>query len=156
MLPARAFAHVHRQQDLLARRAHFSAELRNKLKQRGFEPEEIGQALLRLESQGYLDDEQTAALWVKQQLAKKPQGTRRLLSGLRDRGIDSELASRTVDEALIDGEQATAWQAAERKMARSGKVDEKALARHLDRLGFGAATVMRTLERARAVDAEGS
>ena len=141
--------------DLLARRAHFTAELRAKLQQRGFEADEVEETLERLRSYGYLNETETARLWVEQQLARKPQGARKLLAGLRSRGVDPDLASSTVDGALPEGELEMARRATERKLPSLRPGDEPALARYLDRLGFGASTVMRMVERARSHGADG-
>jgi len=46
----------HKAQDLLARRNHFSTELRQKLKVRGFAATDIDSAIDRLTEYGYLDD----------------------------------------------------------------------------------------------------
>ena len=122
--------------DLLSRRAHFSAELHNKLRQRGFEPDDIEQTLDRLTEQGYLNDSQTTQLWLEQQLARKPQGGRKLFAGLLRRGVDADLAQQWVQELVEPEEKKLAQEAAERWLARSPNGKAAGLARHLERLGF--------------------
>ena len=103
------------------------------------------QALDRLSSQGYLDDRQTASLWVEQQLARKPQGPRKLLSGLLRRGVDSDLAHHIVS-LQSENETALAKEAATRWLARTNTGDRAGLARHLDRLGFRTGTAVETVQ----------
>src|SRR5207248_9318412 len=56
---------------MLARRAHSRAELRLKLRRRGYQPGEIEEALTRLTELGYIDDEAFARA-----LAGRPSGQR--------------------------------------------------------------------------------
>ncbi|HVS14672.1 MAG TPA: regulatory protein RecX [Thermoanaerobaculia bacterium] len=131
--------------DLLARRAHFEAELRRKLLARGFEEVQVERALARLREKGYVDDARTAAQWVADQLARRPQGRRRLRQGLQRKGVDGEVATAAL-EALDDAAEldqarraAAAWGA-----RRTGRDDQ--LARHLDRRGFGTRVILTVLE----------
>lgn len=133
--------------DLLARRAHFSTELRFKLVRRDFDELEIDAAMERLQDEGYVDDDATARLWIEQQLARKAQGPSKLLAGLLRRGVDGDTARDAVREATRGNELGLAEEAARRHLTRSGKIGRAALARRLDRLGFNASVVARTLRR---------
>ena len=135
--------------DLLSRRAHFVAELQAKLHQRGFETDEIQEAIARLQSHGYLDDRDTTRLWVEQQLARKPQGARKLFSGLLRKGVDSDLAHETITEILADNEATLAQEAAERWSARTPNGNAAGLARHLDRMGFRTSTAVSVVQHMR-------
>lgn len=135
--------------DLLSRRAHFTAELRFKLRQRGFDDPEIDGVMLRLGEEGYVDDVETAHLWLEQQLRRKPQGPSKLLAGLLRRGVDGEIARDAVRELVDRREPELIEEALERRLARSGSHSEAALARHLDRLGFRAGAVLRAVRKRR-------
>ncbi len=136
--------------DLLSRRAHFAAELRSKLRQRGFEPEEIEQALDRLAEQGYVDDTKTTRLWLEQKLARKPQGGRKLFAGLLRRGVEAELAQQMVREMVEPEEERLALEATEKWLARNPNGQKAGLARHLERLGFRAGTSIGAVQRVKS------
>ncbi|MGH9380269.1 MAG: regulatory protein RecX, partial [Thermoanaerobaculia bacterium] len=60
--------------DLLARRAHFRAELRQKLERRDFSAAAVDEALGRLAEEGHLDDPATARAFVEERLRRGPEG----------------------------------------------------------------------------------
>ena len=133
--------------DLLSRRAHFQAELRFKLRQRGFDDAQIDGALGRLSEEGYVDDLATAELWVEQQLARKPQGSARLLSGLLRRGVDRDVARDTLQRHVEPREEELALAAAERWQVKAVRMEKAVLSRHLNRLGFRAGTIFGVVRR---------
>lgn len=132
--------------DLLARRAHFSAELAAKLRARGYAEDEVASALDRLTRHGYLDDRRTAADFAAARLARGPIGRRRLAAELGRRGAPPEAIDEVL-ESLPRDETAAARAAAARWNGRGGPA---ALARRLDRLGFGGAAIREALEEAAA------
>lgn len=128
--------------ELLARRPHFRAELERKLAARGYSGDEVAAALDRLERHGYLDDRKTAAGFAEQRLARGPLGRRRLAAELARRGAPPEAVSETLEQLPAD-DRAAARKAAARWRGRGGPA---ALARHLDRLGFGGAAIRAVLD----------
>ena len=131
--------------DLLAIRAHFTAEMRRKLRQRGFEPGEVNGVLIRLEAENYLNDFETAHLWVEQQLARKPQGPSKLLAGLLRKGVSGQIARQVVTELVTPQEDELVERAVQRWQARTQGGGRSALARHLDRLGFHGGVILRAI-----------
>jgi SOS response regulatory protein OraA/RecX len=93
-------------------RARGREELRRALEARRFEPSAVGEALDRLEREGWLDDLGAARSVVRQRGERY--GTRRLARELAARGFSRE----TIAEALSD---------------RGSEVEENALARALER-----------------------
>jgi regulatory protein len=71
---------------LLSRRDHGRRELAQKLRQRGFEPEQIEQVLDRLEQQHWLEESRFAQVQVRQHLLKK-HGPRRIRAELQRKGV---------------------------------------------------------------------
>jgi regulatory protein len=130
--------------ELLARRPHFRAQLATKLAARGYPGDEVATALDRLERQGYLDDRRTAAEFVERRLARGPLGRRRLAAELVRRGAPPEAVTEALAGLPAD-DRAAARAAAARWRGRGGPA---ALARHLDRLGFGGAAIREALEGA--------
>ncbi|HEX2253557.1 MAG TPA: regulatory protein RecX [Thermoanaerobaculia bacterium] len=135
-------------QDLLARRGHFRAELAAKLRQRGYEQEEVAATLDRLAEQGWLDDRQAARDFLRSRLARGPEGRRKLAHELARRGAADEVIAEAMADLLPEDEAATAVRAAERWLARGGDpADRAALARHLERKGFAGGAIRGALER---------
>jgi SOS response regulatory protein OraA/RecX len=132
--------------ELLARRPHFRAQLSAKLAGRGYPDDEIALTLDRLERRGWLDDRRTAAEFAERRLARGPVGRRRLAAELARRGAPSEAVSEALEQLPAD-DRAAASAAAARWRGRGGPA---ALARHLDRLGFGGAAIRAALEEAGA------
>jgi regulatory protein len=130
---------------LLAARPHFASELRRKLAARGYEDEEIDEALARLTALGYLDDESLAAAEAERLRERK---------GLSRAGVAAELARKgagrgAVTAALADvspgDEFETARAVAERWLA-GRRPDGAALARHLARKGYAGHVIFRVLK----------
>ncbi len=130
--------------ELLARRGHFRAELGAKLRARGYPEDEVVAALDRLERQGWLDDRRAAADFAAGRLARGPLGRRRLAAELGRRGappaaIEEALAAMPRDETAAARAAAARWH---------GRGGPAALARRLDRLGFGGAAIREVLDEA--------
>ena len=119
---------------LLAVRPHFRAELKAKLSQRGYPEEEIGAALDRLASEGYLDDIRAARDFVAHRLEQKLEGRLRLKAELVRRGASEEAVAVALAEVPEDDLEAAREAAAQ--WARSHRPDPAALTRHLARKGF--------------------
>jgi regulatory protein len=141
--------------NLLSYRARTHTELRRRLRKKGFAPARIGPCLDRLQEKGFLDDEAVAAAFVRDRLRHRPRGTMRLSQELRAKGVDEEVATRTIarvfeDEDVTDAalalDSAAGWlrrQSAEVLRALAGDDDraarEKARRRlngYLARRGF--------------------
>ena len=87
---------------LLARREHSVQEIRQKLRQREFEDQEIDQTVIELQQGGWLSDERFTEAYIRMRQARGF-GPVRIAIELRDRGIDDAL----VDQYLDPG--AAAW-----------------------------------------------
>ena len=79
---------------LIARRDHFRAELVEKLRNKGFEADDIDRAMERLDELNLLDDEAFAGRFVEFRSVDRGWGPHRLANELRRRGVDSRLAER--------------------------------------------------------------
>jgi regulatory protein len=85
-------------QDLLARRAHFAAELRQKLKTRGFSAADIDSVIDRLTEFGYLDDVRNGRQLAEHYLWRQGYGRLMIVQRLRRKGLSAELARQITDE----------------------------------------------------------
>jgi regulatory protein len=131
--------------DLLSYRSRTRQELETRLRQRGFPVGRIRPCLDDLEGKGLLDDEAVAAAFVRDRLRHRPRGKSRLVSELRAKGVDAELATDAIEQVFGDEEVTDAGlarEAAERWVARQG-------AATLEALGHAARTPERDKARRR-------
>lgn len=79
--------------NLLARRPRSEWELRDYLKRKGSEPEQIDSILNTLSMRGYVDDKVFAERWVE---------NRRLLKSISRRKLNMELKTKRISEDIIN------------------------------------------------------
>lgn len=155
---------------LLERRPQSERELTDKLRRRGFDPGVVEATIGKLKELGLLNDEAYAAAVVRDALAGRPVGGRRLVAKLQARGVDRKLAAAATDAALADRDvPAMAAQAVSRFLAGHPSVaaalktrstrfsPELAKARQklyafLARRGFDGAVVSRAVRAAGVAD----
>ncbi|MEJ2480772.1 MAG: regulatory protein RecX [Acidihalobacter sp.] len=82
---------------LLARREHAQAELRTKLRGRGFADTEIAQTLSDLQAEGLQSDDRYAESYVRSR-AERSYGPVRIGADLHQRGIDDACVARALAE----------------------------------------------------------
>lgn len=137
---------------LLGYRPRAEQELRERLTRRGFPAEAVEATLARLRECGYVDDAAFARAWVESRTGAAARGRRLLLHELRAKGVDPEVAARTLHEAPDDLETARAL--AEKKARTLRGLDARTfrqrLGAYLHRRGFATdviAAVVRELAR---------
>jgi SOS response regulatory protein OraA/RecX len=86
--------------NLISYRARTRAELRRRLREKGFRPARIDPCLDRLQEKGFLDDEAVAAAFVRDRLRHRPRGRAALSSELRAKGVAGDVAERTIGEVF--------------------------------------------------------
>ncbi len=74
---------------LLARREHFTKELTDKLRRKGFSSEAVTETILRLQDHNYLNDNRATELFVKEAKRKK-KGLLKIVNDLKTRGITTD------------------------------------------------------------------
>jgi regulatory protein len=115
--PARsAFASALRR---LARRDYAVAELRTALAKEGQPEAEIDEAIQKLRAARYLDDTRFAATFTRTRLRARGHGRALIRQGLRSRGIEKETSERAVAQAIEDGSEQEALDAAAQKYWRA-------------------------------------
>lgn len=114
---------------LLARREHSLRELRSKLGSKGFEADELDEALERLIDQGLQSDARYAAALLRSRM-QRGQGPLRIRRELADNGLDSETIA-----TLFETEEPDWWELARevrvRKFAEAVPSDYKEKARQM-------------------------
>jgi regulatory protein len=86
---------------LAARAEQTALGLSRKLARRGFDSPCVSAVLRRLGELDIINDRRFAGLWLQSRLARRPESPRRLLAGLRGRGIDREDAEGAL-KSLLD------------------------------------------------------
>ncbi len=86
---------------LIKFRARSEKEIRDKLKDKGYEATVIDQAVEFLQKARFLDDALFAKLWVESRV-KRFIGVKRLIFELKKKGIRRELIDKTLDAVLKD------------------------------------------------------
>lgn len=124
-------------QDILSRRDHSEAEVRQKLTRKHLSPDTIDDTIAWLKSKKYVNDAQFAATYIEQTTNLKPVGPRWLQAKLRQKGVDPD----TIQQALQDHypqQKDLARQAADRwRKSHPTKADDTTkLYRHLASRGF--------------------
>jgi regulatory protein len=137
----------------LARRDHSEAELRRVLARKGYEPEEIEEALARLRERRFVDDASYATRFARTRMSLRGQGRNRIRQALRQRGVDRQLVERGLEGAAEDVSEATVLDDVARRYWRTHQRDEperrmRRLSEHLYRRGFPVPLI---LERLRAL-----
>ncbi|HXM17728.1 MAG TPA: regulatory protein RecX [Candidatus Tumulicola sp.] len=117
-----------------------------KLRDRGFEPGGIQNAVDECERQRYLDDRTYAQLFVKSLLDRKAVGRMRLLHDLLRHGIDGDLAREVLDEFPDEDDSRIERALAKLETLRPEDGYEQ-LGRRLERLGFTAPEIAKALRR---------
>lgn len=102
---------------ILAVQEQSSARLRDKLRQRGYEPEEIDAAIARLEERHYLDDEAACARQFQKMYEETGMSVRQIGQKLLTRGFPPDLvrASAPEDDDRAGREQNAALQSLRKK-----------------------------------------
>ena len=87
---------------LLSGRAHSLGEIREKLRRRCAQPEDVDSVLLKLKEAGYLNDRQFAESFAASRLENQGLGKSRVLRDLRQRRVAPKLAEQVVEKTFQD------------------------------------------------------
>lgn len=102
---------------LLAVRSRSRHELRGRLLRAGYEADEVDEALNDLESAGLVDDERFARELAEHH-RRRGLGRRAGLSALRVKGVDRDLAERTLEEVQPEDDAELAFELARARAER--------------------------------------
>jgi regulatory protein len=126
---------------LLAVRWRSREELRRRLRQAGYEPDQIQAALDDLESAGLIEDARFARELVRDQANRRFAGDRAIRGALREKGVSPEVADQALAEAGDEAERAMefARRRATRMLQLAPDAAYRRLYGQLTRRGFGPA-----------------
>ncbi len=132
----------------LSYRLRSEAELRGRLKQRGFNGDSVEAVLARLREQGLVDDLAFAQFWKDNRESFRPRSRWLTASELRQKGVAADIINRVV--ADVDDED-SAYRAAQSRAHRLPNSDYQdfrhRLGDYLKRRGFGYRVITHTVER---------
>lgn len=131
---------------MLAGKRLSRAQLIKKLRDRGFAPEVVGEAVDECERRKYIDDRTFAQLFVESAVQKKPIGPMRLLRDLIKQGIDGGLAREVIAENAGEEEQQLERAIDKLEATRPGERFDR-VARRLVTMGYTAPAVARALRK---------
>ncbi|MEA2576190.1 MAG: regulatory protein [Chloroflexia bacterium] len=107
----------------LSYRPRSAREVEQRLRRKGFTPEQINGVMERLRSQKYIDDHEFARFWVGNRMTFNPRGPRLLRSELRQKGVPAEIVEEVLKEQVATQEELV-QQAEELKVGQSANMDE--------------------------------
>jgi len=104
--------------NFLSYRPRTRREVQRKLAQRGYDEETVEGALRRLSAVGLIDDEAFVGAYVRDRVAHRPMGVRRMVRELWVKGVPREVSLPVIEAVLREedtGERSLARRMAERK-----------------------------------------
>jgi len=139
----------------LAGRAHSTGELREKLRRRAADADDVDAVLSRLKQDGYLDDQRYAESFANSRLHGEKFGRTRVVRDLRQRRVAPALAEKTVakvyhdvdESALIEDWIRRKYRTAERETLFAEEKDLAAAYRRLARAGFRTGEILKALKK---------
>ncbi|MGH7427278.1 MAG: regulatory protein RecX [Candidatus Methylomirabilaceae bacterium] len=144
---------------LLQRRLRSRAELETGLRRRGVSRVVSIGVIGDLAREGWIDDARFARAWVRDRLALRPSGRRRLVAELISRGVSPATAEDAVASMLTpQGEEDLALSQARARFRRTQRlppyVARRRLVGWLRRRGFGQAAIARVLRMVQGTAAD--
>lgn len=140
---------------LLAVRPRSRRELRSRLLQAGFEAEEVGAELQRLEEVGLIDDERFARSLAEHEVGARSSGTRAVASALFAKGVAADTVQRVLEEHRA-GDEGRAFDLARRRAGRLSGLDRavafRRLCSFLERRGHASDVARRAARAALGLD----
>lgn len=136
---------------LLELRARSRREFEQRLRQKGYEPNVIEDAVASLARLGFVDDTQFAEQWVASRSRARPAGARRLRAELAQKGVGKEEIEQAVAGVTGDDELTLARIALAKKVRvlpedkQARREEWRRLAGFLQRRGFGWETTKKAL-----------
>ena len=140
---------------LLKFRPRSESELRERLAQKGFDETVVQTVLEDLRRKGFIGDARFARYFAGQQSASKPVGRRFLMSRLKAKGVQPELAEAAVETAMEGRDELTLARAAASKRAGAlaglpRQAAERRLFGYLSRRGFSSDVVWKVVKEVAA------
>src|SRR5688572_23782473 len=85
-------------QSILSRRDHSEAEVRFKMRKKGFSKEDVDKVIQWLKEKKFLNDEQFAQRYIESMVRSKAVGKIWIKHKLRQKGLNDELTQKTLEQ----------------------------------------------------------
>jgi len=121
-------------------------ELIKRLKKKGFSDEEIEMEIEKLQSEGIIDDERFARIFVREELEKKPVSKTILIKKLVEKGVDFETAKRVVSQEYDEEKLFETVNRIIDKLKKRGKNENK-IYEYFMRRGLSSALIKKILSK---------
>jgi len=118
-------------------------EVRDHLAGKDIDPNEIEETIVRLTTQGFLNDGTFAKSWIESRGLLKPSSKRKLVMELRQKGVAAEIIETVLEEISPEDEVETIKQIAEKKIRTMP--DRRKLVDYLLRQGFSYSQIQTAL-----------
>jgi len=132
----------------LSARARSEHEIKNKLMSLNYDAQIIEKVICRLKELKYIDDMEFAMAWIKERKKLKPQGTKRIIQELKNKGVNSEIIDDSLAMSQIDDLE-TAIAIVKKKMGKEkivkGSKEYAKIYRHLIYRGINYNTAQKAL-----------
>jgi regulatory protein len=126
-------------------------ELRLKMKDKGFKPQLIDNAISTLKERKYLDDERYCEMFIKDKINISKYGVRKIKEALYHKGIDKEIIEEKIKSISAESEEERALLLGEKKLLNIKENDNRKkmskLSNYLLGKGFEYETVNKTLRK---------
>jgi len=86
--------------NLLAFKDRTTQEIRHRLNEKGYNSEEIEEAVDKLSYYGYLNDQNYTLSYIKDNTSKK--GKKLIVNELNKKGVDKNIIAKVYDEVVVD------------------------------------------------------
>ncbi|WP_376746803.1 regulatory protein RecX [Anaerospora hongkongensis] len=130
---------------MLAGRSLSEKELREKLKRKGWDEQEVAAALHKLRLRGYVNDEALCRQLFASYAGSKRHGVKYILAKLKSRGLDLSLIQDDIADYNYQDEYSRALALAQRKFAGQTELVKHKMARFLLARGFADSTVVKVI-----------
>ena len=146
---------------LLSLRPHSEKELEKKLREKGFPAVVVKETLEKLHDLKYLNDASFAASWARNLAVNKLWGNRKIVAGLREKGISAEAIDEAVEKSREELPEEEAIEvlikkkAAKRKMSALDFKEKRKIFQALMGRGFPPGLILNKLGRIKKEDIDG-
>jgi regulatory protein len=134
--------------NLIMRRARSEWEMRDYLKRKEYDPDQIEATISRLRERGYIDDADFARRWVENRRLLKATSKRRLMQELRQKRVADDIIEEVLNADETD-EREVLRQLIDRKRKQTKYQDDLKLTQYLVRQGFDYGIIKEAVNEAR-------
>jgi regulatory protein len=132
----------------LSYRPRSEAEIRQRLKRRGFDSKVVEEAIAKLKEQNLIDDVAFAQFWKSNRLSFKPRSKRLIVKELKSKKIAPEVIEQVTQDI---NDEANAYKLGSSRMHTLGELNysdfQRRLSSYLSYRGFSYAVIRQTLSR---------